>query len=391
MIKRNKNIALMGVALGMMLLMTGCDSPKDKVNISKWEKQALKNASAYIEEKYGYKAKVKDCECGRFDSLLDVTPRSKCLVTMEYEDKEFYVWIDGDSKNTDGIDNYQAEEVINTFNEEVEKCIGEKPVYIQLMQEQCGFTNPEGKYDNMFHTYYDGTNLYELLSEDSFECAIFFDNGRDVSNDSFDEIGTHIDYGERIKSAEFNEISFVSEEALKTAKDLVISELRSNNGVFGIADEMIYVDNTHSVVYPEKNAERDKYKIVKVQCDDIICCYYEDEEENWELQKAENEIDIEEFAGHGFSDPTGLSDSYLLKNQIEKYPTHPYIKVYIPKEMISGRDMDKVKIAYQYIFEDGKLQMETAHLNEVGDYYAGTIACSLYDGEIQFMIATNKD
>lgn len=93
------------------------------------------------------------------------------------------------------ISKWQAQEISEALEEEIANCIGEKPAYFQLMQLQCPlYGSLNDACDNMFHVYYDGTNLYEVLSEDDIECAIFFDNGRDVSQDSLDQIAEHMDF-----------------------------------------------------------------------------------------------------------------------------------------------------------------------------------------------------
>lgn len=383
---------LVCVVFCMMFFVTGCDSMEDKKNIKKWEAQASENASYYIKEKYGFKAKVKTCECGRTEGLFGSSPYSECLVTMKYGNRKFYVWIDGENENADGIDNYQAKEVSKALKEEIVACIGEKPAYFRMMQKQCPFCSGlDAKYDNMFHAYYDGTNLYELLAEDSVECAIFFDNGRDVSKDSLDAIRELMDFSGNMGVAVFEEISFVSEEGLQVAKNEVISDLRCNSGAPGIRDERIYIDNILSVSYWEDETEKETSRYVKKQCGDVIYCYEEEENTDWEMKEAGQNIDIDTFKGHGFIEPKGISESYAIANQTNVPLKNAYISVYFPKEMIQEKDTENVQIAYTFVDEEGELYKKTAFIDKIGDYYTGTISCIPDERGIQFMLAVDEE
>lgn len=74
--KKHKQFLLLCAAFCMILFLTGCDSMEDRVNISKWQAQASKNALSYLEEKYEFQAKVKKCKCARATGLFATSPYS---------------------------------------------------------------------------------------------------------------------------------------------------------------------------------------------------------------------------------------------------------------------------------------------------------------------------
>lgn len=375
--------------LCLIVLLTGCDSREDKRNIKKWEAQASKNASHYIKEKYGWKARVKDCQCNRTDDMFGGSPLSECLVTMEYEDREFYVWIDGESKNTAGIDNCQTKKILHDFKEDVEDSLDTQTAYFQVIQRQCPFAVRKGEqYDNMFHTYYDGTNLYEVLSEYSIECCIFFADGRTVPEDAFDDIAERFDMTGGMYLAVFEVVSFSSRGGLSIAKDEVISNLRSHSGTLGIGDERLYIDNTLAADYGEEGSDKETIQYIKKRYGDIIYCYEAEKEGDCEIQKSEQEIDVGSFEGHGFINPQGISDSYDLINNKEGNGTeNTYVTIYFPKEMISKEDAETACIIYTFINEEGEFYRKKAFMNEIGDYYAGAISCKPNEDGVQFMLA----
>lgn len=391
-IKKHRLLLLLCTTICVMLFLTGCDSMEDKLNCRKWQAQASQNALSYIKEKYGFQAKVKKCRCARTAGLFGSSPYSYCLVTMKYDDREFYVWIDGDFENTDGIDNYQAQEISEALEEEITNCIGEKPAYFQLMQLQCPlYGSLNDACDNMFHAYYDGTNLYEVLSEDDIECAIFFDNGRDVSQDSLDQITEHMDFSGSMGYALFEEISFVSNKGMQTAKENVISDLRCYSGSLGIDDERIFIDNTLSITYLEDETLRETSRIITKQVDDIIYSYEEAEHTDWEIQKSEQELDITTFHGHGFLEPRAISDSYKITSQTKESDINVQISIYFPKEIIPEKELEKVQIGYMFTDEEGEVYRKVNFIRELGDYYVTTISCTPDENNIQFVLAINED
>ena len=114
-----KSVKLTALLLCCSLLFSACDSKEQKAENEKNLRQAEKNAVAYIEEKYGFTPEIIESELERYGSLFGSLPESTAMVRMSYNNKEFSVYIDGESKNTDGADNYQQEEIISALTEKL--------------------------------------------------------------------------------------------------------------------------------------------------------------------------------------------------------------------------------------------------------------------------------
>ena len=82
---------------------------------------------------------------------------------MEYNDEIFYVFISGLYQNTDGIDNYQINEVEDAINEKLHDMVP------NMIHMDCYLGNmkvsPDDSYYGMMSLKYDGNNLKEVLED----------------------------------------------------------------------------------------------------------------------------------------------------------------------------------------------------------------------------------
>ena len=82
---------------------------------------------------------------------------------MEYNDEIFYVFISGLYQNTDGIDNYQINEVEDAINEKLHDMVPD------MIHMDCYLGNmkvsPDDSYYGMMSLKYDGNNLKEVLED----------------------------------------------------------------------------------------------------------------------------------------------------------------------------------------------------------------------------------
>lgn len=146
-----------------VFLFAGCGFSEK----AKYERQGKKNAIQYIVDKYGFKPSVKNVECQVYNgSPIPFSTSSATgyvYVKMEYNDEIFYVFISGLYQNTDGIDNYQINEVEDAINEKLHEMVPD------MIHMDCYLGNmkvsPDDSYYGMMSLKYDGNNLKEVLED----------------------------------------------------------------------------------------------------------------------------------------------------------------------------------------------------------------------------------
>ena len=112
----------------IMVTVTGCGyTLEEKREMKRYEKQGRENAKNYIREKYGIDAKITEINCEKYSSSpVPDFPFShrKCIRENEVQGGRFFVAISGQKKNTDGLDNYQFQEIATAFAQEMYNITG---------------------------------------------------------------------------------------------------------------------------------------------------------------------------------------------------------------------------------------------------------------------------
>ena len=108
----------------IMVTVTGCGyTLEEKREMKRYEKQGRENAKNYIREKYGIDARITEINCEKYSSspVPDFFPShtGNVFVKMKYKGADFLVAISGQKKNTDGLDNYQFQEIATAFAQEM--------------------------------------------------------------------------------------------------------------------------------------------------------------------------------------------------------------------------------------------------------------------------------
>lgn len=153
---------MVGVLLvcGVMML-AGCYSLSDVNEMAQYRKQGMKNAVNYIEDKYGFKAKITNVTVNTIEEDTQfgdsVYVDEYVYVDMEYEGKEFVVYINGLRETIEGYDNYQEEQITEEICRRIEGLVGKEKV----LDVQCGY----GTSENFVNAYYDGSNLHEIFGD----------------------------------------------------------------------------------------------------------------------------------------------------------------------------------------------------------------------------------
>lgn len=147
-----------------LLVVNGCATKEQRAALRAVEKQAKSNAIAYVKDKYGFDVKVLYSDAHKdLDELFPTNdPTGYATVTVKYNNDRFNVYITGEEESIDGVDDYQKDAILQDFENVVKTTLDDycsEEMYVDLY---CG----EKVYaDRYIHTYYDGSNLWEVLEE----------------------------------------------------------------------------------------------------------------------------------------------------------------------------------------------------------------------------------
>lgn len=154
--KYNRKLILITILCLLLALLSGCGSSLKFL--------AKRKAISAMQDKYGIKAKATKVMTEYTDGLLSAVATGRYLVKMKYDGKEFGV-LTGPGTDYIVYDNYQADEIATDFAKEIEDCSGLEPYHYQLVFDTNTFDEFDRQYDNYFSSYYDGSNLYSVLTE----------------------------------------------------------------------------------------------------------------------------------------------------------------------------------------------------------------------------------
>lgn len=228
-------------------LCTGCISEEQRAENEANLAQAEKNAAAYIYDKYGFEAEMVSSEIEDEADLFSRWYTGYAFIEMEYSGRRFAVYIDGRTENTNGTDDYQCEEITAAVLESFEERTGTdcdsifiQNEYIKLMSE----------HHLLYNTYFDGSNLSEVISEEPFECVISYFGGKTLplitEYDMADIFGGNTcavySYAENLPSDEW----YSSDSAVWSTDDFHYTSYVRNYGIY-ITDSYFYANNNNNI------------------------------------------------------------------------------------------------------------------------------------------------
>lgn len=161
---------LIALAAGVLVTLsfTSCEDSEEQKKLNKqYIETAKENAQDYIIQKYGFEAEITDAVQERRGAAFNfgTKPSSTVLVKMNYGGRDFGVYIDGSKSNTDGYDNYQAEDLEAAVQEECESLLpGIRSVSISSTDVHTTYEPIMNECQNMHREYFDGTNAADILS-----------------------------------------------------------------------------------------------------------------------------------------------------------------------------------------------------------------------------------
>ncbi len=321
-----------------------------------------RNAIEYIEKKYGFTPKIRSIECERY-SLYFPFPRylsSYVYVDMSYNGKNFSAYVYHDGDEIEGYDNYQYNEIMAGFESEIENLIGGDIEFSTLCYGREHVDSDDGGFA-MVETYYDGTNLAEVLGNAKYnEANIGYLEGsmKDVTEEEFRAVAG--------KNARYTFVKPQDEETCDFLKGYAFHDCE--RGYPSVTEMEIYLDEYAGIFFSEwEYVKCDKYETTGIYCmlrEGTFCNATE-----LSLNEAEN-LNLRLIAGVPLEQTCKM---YSFDTDARTVYT------WIPKELIDSNDTEnRQKRAFWIYFDkDGTTKVEDEVLELIyGEeyYYTGNYA-----------------
>ena len=370
--KKRKTIGYISLAF-FVVTLAGCGYTKEeKADMKRYEAQGCENAKDYIKEKYGIDAKVRKVTCEKYNSGpipdFSPSPTGNVFVTMSDQGEDFSVFISGESKNTEGIDNYQYREIAEAVAQKLDE-IAELPserVFICYGE----FRTVNDEKNGMIHDFYDGGNLAEILQNESARAIVSYIN----------QPVEQIPVSEVTGKTGVSTILFADYESQEAYQSVAhpyynLAGWPIENGI----EDQLYQINGYRVV----SADEDHYVSCEKKIQDDIILITENPEEQVKLEKTV--LDPQEnWNGNGFIDAKQVVDAYAVETDAKK------IYVYFPVEKLQTKDVKRAQLVKQYQYR-GETCYDTipGGVTDDGRYISG-IVYTKDESEIKLSVFVDK-
>lgn len=318
----------------IMVTVTGCGyTLEEKREMKRYEKQGRENAKNYIREKYGIDAKITEINCEKYSSSpvpdFFPSPTGNVFVKMKYKGAEFLVAISGQKKNTDGLDNYQFQEIATAFAQEMYNITGLHAESAYVCYGEYGTVKDEK--NGMIHTFYDGENLAEVLQKESARAVVSYAN-QDVEQIPVSQISQKTGVDTILLT------DYESREAYQTVRCPYynLAGWPIENGI----ENQLYRMNGYRVV----GAGEDTYVKCEKKIQDDIILITENPKDQIILEKTS--LDSQEnWNGNGFIDAKQVASAYAFDTNSEK------VYVYFPVEKLDTKEVKEAQLVKQYQYK----------------------------------------
>lgn len=318
----------------IMVTVTGCGyTLEEKREMKRYEKQGRGNAKNYIREKYGIDAKITEINCEKYSSSpvpdFFPSPTGNVFVKMKYKGADFLVAISGQKKNTDGLDNYQFQEIATAFAQEMYNITGLHAESAYVCYGEYGTVKDEK--NGMIHTFYDGENLAEVLQKESARAVVSYAN-QDVEQIPVSQISQKTGVDTILLT------DYESREAYQTVRCPYynLAGWPIENGI----ENQLYLMNGYRVV----GAGEDTYVKCEKKIQDDIILITENPKNQIILEKTS--LDSQEnWNGNGFIDAKQVANAYTFDTNSEK------VYVYFPVEKLDTKEVKEAQLVKQYQYK----------------------------------------
>lgn len=318
----------------IMVTVTGCGyTLEEKREMKRYEKQGRGNAKNYIREKYGIDAKITEINCEKYSSSpvpdFFPSPTGNVFVKMKYKGAEFLVAISGQKKNTDGLDNYQFQEIATAFAQEMYNITGLHAESAYVCYGEYGTVKDEK--NGMIHTFYDGENLAEVLQKESARAVVSYAN-QDVEQIPVSQISQKTGVDTILLT------DYESREAYQTVRCPYynLAGWPIENGI----ENQLYLMNGYRVV----GVGEDTYVKCEKKIQDDIILITENPKNQIILEKTS--LDSQEnWNGNGFINAKQVASAYAFDTNSEK------VYVYFPVEKLDTKEVKEAQLVKQYQYK----------------------------------------
>lgn len=318
----------------IMVTVTGCGyTLEEKREMKRYEKQGRENAKNYIREKYGIDAKITEINCEKYSSSpvpdFFPSPTGNVFVKMKYKGADFLVAISGQKKNTDGLDNYQFQEIATAFAQEMYNITGLHAESAYVCYGEYGTVKDEK--NGMIHTFYDGENLAEVLQKESARAVVSYAN-QDVEQIPVSQISQKTGVDTILLT------DYESREAYQTVRCPYynLAGWPIENGI----ENQLYLMNGYRVV----GAGEDTYVKCEKKIQDDIILITENPKDQIILEKTS--LDSQEnWNGNGFINAKQVASAYAFDTNSEK------VYVYFPVEKLDTKEVKEAQLVKQYQYK----------------------------------------
>lgn len=365
------HITVLAGALISAILLTGCVSEEEKQQAAEWRAQAEENAVIYIEDKYGFEAEVIDSETQKVSGLLSATYISQTLVKMEYDGKEFSVIIDGEGEfMDDAADNYQKDEIRDAFAKRVCQFLQVQPDRLRMSMgdnKDAQWNNSDEFYDHMFHVYYDGDNLEDVIMEYPVVCIAEIVGDTDL-DEAYEENEDSLFENDHLCMLA---VTYDSENDMKKTSTKDLEYMEDDDMEDYVYENAMYVKDALLLKY---NGEAVPFDISIGQCEDFYYMSVGVDTSEYEIVADEDTIDADMWNGRGSLDATSVDDTaYYIEGNCgyqlyiyypkDKFPKLPDAYDDIPIRIATCNDNKDGERSYSYAFSADSLGK-----NEPEDY-----------------------
>ena len=330
-----KRKAVYWILLALIVVtVTGCGyTLEEKREMKRYEKQGRENAKNYIREKYGIDAKITEINCEKYSSSpvpdFFPSPTGNVFVKMKYRGADFLVAISGQKKNTDGLDNYQFQEIATAFAQEMYNITGLHAESAYVCYGEYGTVKDEK--NGMIHTFYDGENLAEVLQKESARAVVSYAN-QDVEQIPVSQISQKTGVDTILLT------DYESREAYQTVRCPYynLAGWPIENGI----ENQLYLMNGYRVV----GAGEDTYVKCEKKIQDDIILITENPKDQIILEKTS--LDSQEnWNGNGFIDAKQVASAYTFDTNSEK------VYAYFPVEKLDTKEVKEAQLVKQYQYK----------------------------------------
>lgn len=330
-----KRKAVYWILLALIVVtVTGCGyTLEEKREMKRYEKQGRENAKNYIREKYGIDAKITEINCEKYSSSpvpdFFPAPTGNVFVKMKYKGADFLVAISGQKKNTDGLDNYQFQEIATAFAQEMYNITGLHAESAYVCYGEYGTVKDEK--NGMIYTFYDGENLAEVLQKESARAVVSYAN-QDVEQIPVSQISQKTGVDTILLT------DYESREAYQTVgcPYYNLAGWPIENGI----ENQLYLMNGYRVV----GAGEDTYVKCEKKIQDDIILITENPKDQIILEKTS--LDSQEnWNGNGFIDAKQVASAYAFDTNSEK------VYVYFPVEKLDTKEVKEAQLVKQYQYK----------------------------------------